>query len=50
VPFRSVSPAELDLMARLAGMALRERWADWDRSPLAPESTKHVSVWEKSSG
>jgi SAM-dependent methyltransferase len=47
VPFRSVSPAELDLMARLAGMKLRERWADWDRSPFTAESTKHVSVWEK---
>jgi hypothetical protein len=47
VPFRSVSPAELDLMARLAGMELRERWGDWDRSPFTAESTKHVSVWEK---
>jgi SAM-dependent methyltransferase len=47
VPFRSVSPAELDLMARIAGMTLRERWADWDRSPFTAESTKHVSVWEK---
>jgi SAM-dependent methyltransferase len=47
IPFRSVSPAELDLMARLAGMTLRERWADWDRSPFTAESTKHVSVWEK---
>ena len=47
VPFRSVSPAELDLMARLAGMELRERWADWDRSPFTADSTKHVSVWEK---
>jgi SAM-dependent methyltransferase len=47
VPFRSVSPAELDLMARLAGIELRERWADWDRSPFTAESTKHVSVWEK---
>jgi SAM-dependent methyltransferase len=49
VPFRSVSPAELDLMARLAGMRPRERWADWDRSPFTAESTKHVSVWEKPS-
>jgi SAM-dependent methyltransferase len=49
VPFRSVSPAELDLMARLTGMELRERWADWDRSPFTAESTKHVSVWEKTS-
>jgi SAM-dependent methyltransferase len=47
IPFRSVSPAELDLMARLAGMELRERWADWDRSPFTAESRKHVSVWEK---
>jgi len=47
MPFRSVSPAELDLMARLAGMKLRERWGDWDRSPFTAESTKHVSVWEK---
>ena len=47
IPFRSVWPAELDLMARLAGMELRERWADWDRSPFKAESTKHVSVWSK---
>jgi len=47
IPFRSVSPAELDLMARLTGMTLRERWANWDRSPFTAESTKHVSVWEK---
>jgi SAM-dependent methyltransferase len=49
VPFRSVSPAELDLMARLAGLTLRERWAEWGRSPFTAESTKHVSVWEKPS-
>ena len=47
IPFRSVYPAELDLMARLAGMELQERWADWDRSPFTAESTKHVSVWRK---
>lgn len=47
IPFRSVSPAELDLMARLAGLELRERWADWDRSPFSAESRKHVSVWAK---
>jgi SAM-dependent methyltransferase len=50
LPFRSVSPAELDLMARLTGMDLRERWADWDRSPFTAESAKHVSVWEKPGG
>jgi SAM-dependent methyltransferase len=47
IPFRAVSPAELDLMARLAGLDLDERWADWDRSPFTGESTKHVSVWRK---
>jgi hypothetical protein len=46
-PFRYVWPSELDLMARLAGMALRERWGDWTREPFTSESTKHVSVWEK---
>jgi len=45
MPFRSVSPAELDLMARLAGLRLRERWADWDRSPFTSESRSHISVW-----
>ena len=48
IPFRSVSPAELDLMARLAGMSLHERWSGWKREPFTSESTKHVSVWTKS--
>jgi SAM-dependent methyltransferase len=47
MPFRSVYPAELDLMARLAGMRLRERWSDWNREPFTSQSRKHVSVWEK---
>jgi len=47
IPFRYAWPAELDLMARIAGMRLRDRWADWDRSPFTSESPKHVSVWEK---
>jgi SAM-dependent methyltransferase len=47
LPFRYVWPAELDLMARLAGMTLRERWSDWSREPFTSESTKHVSVWQK---
>ncbi len=46
-PFRYVWPSELDLMARLAGMTARDRWADWDRSPFTGESTSHVSVWSK---
>jgi|SRR5436190_5472521 SAM-dependent methyltransferase len=47
IPFRYVWPAELDLMARLAGMTLRERWSDWKREPFTSDSTGHVSVWEK---
>ena len=49
VPFRYVWPSELDLMARLGGMSLRERWSDWQRTPFTAESTTHVSVWQKSS-
>jgi SAM-dependent methyltransferase len=47
VPFRYVWPAELDLMAQLAGMRLRERWEDWDGRPFTHESGKHISIWEK---
>ena len=47
MPFRYVWPSELDLMARLAGMTLRERWSDWARSPFTSDSTQNVSVWEK---
>jgi SAM-dependent methyltransferase len=46
-PFRYVWPSELDLMARLAGLALRERWSDWTRSPFTSDSAQHVSVWER---
>ena len=46
-PFRYVWPSELDLMARLAGMSLRDRWAGWDRSPFTGESRSHVSIYEK---
>jgi hypothetical protein len=45
-PFRYVWPSELDLMARLAGMTLRERWSGWNREPFTSDSTSHVSVWE----
>jgi SAM-dependent methyltransferase len=47
VPFRYVWPAELDLMARLAGLRLAERWAGWNREPFTSESRSHVSVWAK---
>jgi SAM-dependent methyltransferase len=47
MPFRYVWPAELDLMAQMAGMSLRERWSGWKHEPFTSESRKHVSVWEK---
>jgi SAM-dependent methyltransferase len=47
VPFYAAAPGELDLMARLAGMRLRERWSGWNREPFTAETTRHVSVWEK---
>ncbi len=47
IPFRYAWPAELDLMARIAGMSLSERWAWWDRTPFTATSPSHVSVWEK---
>jgi SAM-dependent methyltransferase len=49
-PFRYVWPAELDLMAQLAGMQLLERWAGWGRKPFTNDSRQHVSVWEKPVG
>lgn len=47
IPFRYVWPSELDLMARLAGLELAFRWADWDRSPFNHMSRRHISVWQK---
>jgi SAM-dependent methyltransferase len=47
LPLRYVWPAELDLMAEMAGLALRERWSDWTREPFTSESRKHISVWQK---
>ncbi len=46
-PWRFVWPSELDLMAQLAGLSLRHRWAGWDRSPFTGDSRSHVSVWQK---
>jgi len=46
-PFRYVWPAELDLMARIAGMKLAQRWSSWKREPFTSESDRHISVWEK---
>jgi SAM-dependent methyltransferase len=50
LPFRYVWPAELDLMARLAGLRPRERWSGWNREPFTAESGQHVSVWQKKVG
>jgi SAM-dependent methyltransferase len=47
MPFRYAWPSELDLMAQLAGMRLRERSSGWKREPFTSDSRKHVSVWEK---
>jgi len=47
ISFRYVWPAELDLMARIAGLSLVDRWEDWDHRPFTHESTRHVSVWRK---
>lgn len=46
MPFRYVWPAELDLMAELAGMRLHERWGGWRNEPFTGESRTHVSIWE----
>ncbi|MCC3761500.1 class I SAM-dependent methyltransferase [Glycomyces sp. TRM65418] len=48
IPFRYVWPSELDLMARIAGMRLRHRWADWSGAPFTHDSEAHVSIWEQS--
>jgi SAM-dependent methyltransferase len=42
-------PSELDLMARLAGLRLRERWGGWRREPFTATSDWHVSVYEQAS-
>lgn len=46
-PYRYVWPSELDLMARLAGLRLRDRWATWSRERFTQQSDSHISVWEK---
>jgi SAM-dependent methyltransferase len=47
VPFRYVWPSELDLMARIAGLTLAERWGGWRKEPFSANSERHVSVWRK---
>ena len=45
VQIRYVWPSELDLMARLAGLRLRERWSDWTGAPFTAASTNHISLY-----
>lgn len=47
VVIRYVWPSELDLMARLAGLRLRDRWGGWNREPFTADSGNHVSVYER---
>jgi hypothetical protein len=46
-PYRYVWPSELDLMARVAGLRLRDRWSGWGRQPFTAESPSQVVVYEK---
>jgi SAM-dependent methyltransferase len=49
-PFRYVWPSELDLMATMAGLEPRDRWAGWTGEPFTSETRSHVSVWQKPAG
>lgn len=44
---RYIWPAEMDLMGRLAGLKLKERWSDWQQTPFVKNSSNHISVYEK---
>jgi Methyltransferase domain len=46
-PHRYVWPSEMDLMARIAGLTLSERWEDWGRRPFTGDSRNHISTWAK---
>ena len=46
-PYRYVWPSELDLMARIAGFRVRDRWAGWDRAPFTSDSHSQVAIFEK---
>lgn len=47
VEVRYAWPAELDLMARIAGLRLRHRWSNWERAEIGPNSDRHISIYEK---
>jgi len=46
-PYRYVWPSETDLMARIAGFRVRDRWAGWDRAPFTSDSRRQVAVFQK---
>lgn len=46
-PYRYVWPSELDLMAKITGFRVRDRWATWDRAPFTSESSSQVAVFGK---
>ena len=50
LPMRYAWPAEIDLMAKLAGLELEHRWGGWDRSPFTAKSDFHISVYRKIGG
>ena len=45
VKLRYAWPTELDLMAQIAGLSLRQRWSSWSKQPFTAESKKHISVY-----
>jgi SAM-dependent methyltransferase len=48
IQIRYAWPSELDLMAQLAGLRLRDRWSSWQRTPFESDSGKHISLYELS--
>jgi ubiquinone/menaquinone biosynthesis C-methylase UbiE len=47
VELRYCWPSEMDLMARLAGLELENRWASWEKEPFTAQSFRHISVFRK---
>jgi hypothetical protein len=47
IRLRYAHVAELDLMARVAGLALHARWAGWNKQPFGPGAAQHISVYKK---
>jgi len=47
VSVRYAWPSELDLMAQMAGLELKDRWGDWRRNPFTSTSPRHISVYAR---